>query len=105
MVNFLLAGYDEQTGPALYWMDYLASMLKTPFATHGYGGMFAISIMDRHHRPDMSEAEAYDLLKLCVADIQKRLIINLPNFQVKMLDKNGIRNLDVIRSKDLKSSD
>lgn len=97
MVNLLLAGYDDETGPELYWMDYLASMLKVPFATHGYGGMFAISIMDRHHRPDMSVEEAYNVLKMCVADIQKRLIINLPNFQVRVLDKDGIKNLDVIR--------
>lgn len=101
MVNFLLAGYSERTGPELYWMDYLASMIKTPFATHGYGGMFSIAIMDRYYRSDMTIQEAYNVLKLCVAEIQKRLIINLPNFQVKVLDKDGIHSLDVIKSKDL----
>ncbi|XP_032788145.2 proteasome subunit beta type-2 [Daphnia magna] len=101
MVNFLLAGYSERTGPELYWMDYLASMIKTPFATHGYGGMFSIGIMDRYYRPDLTEEEAYDILKKCVAEIQKRLIINLPNFQVKVLDKNGIRALNVIKSQNL----
>ena len=83
-------------------MDYLAAMIKAPFATHGYGGVFSMAIMDRYHRPDMTVEEAYDVLKKCVAEIQLRLIVNLPNFQVKILDKNGIRDLDIIRSKDLK---
>ena len=84
-------------------MDYLASTIKTLYfaITHGYGGMFSIGIMDRYYRPDLTEEEAYDIKKKCVAEIQKRLIINLPNFQVKVLDKNGIHAMDVIKSQDL----
>lgn len=100
-MNLLLAGYSERTGPELYWLDYLASMVKVPFATHGYGGVFSIAVMDRYYRPDLTVEEAYEILKKCVAEIQLRLIINLPNFQVKLLDKDGIRTLDVIRSKEL----
>jgi len=100
-VNFLLAGFSERTGPELYWMDYLASMVKVPYATHGYGGMFSIGIMDRYYRADLTREEAYDVLKKCVAEIQQRLIINLPNFQVKVLDKDGIHMMDVIKSKNL----
>jgi len=69
-VNFLLAGFSERTGPELYWMDYLASMVKAPYATHGYGGLFSIGIMDRYYRPDMTREEAYDVLKKCVAEVQ-----------------------------------
>lgn len=101
MVNFLLAGYSERTGPELYWMDYLASMIKAPYATHGYGGMFSMAIMDRYYRADMTEEEAYDVMKKCVAEVQKRLIINLPNFQVKVLNKDGIHAKNPIKSKDL----
>jgi len=101
MVNFLLAGYSDRTGPELYWMDYLASMIKAPYATHGYGGMFSMAIMDRYYRADMTEEEAYDVLKKCVAEVQKRLIINLPNFQVKVLNKDGIHAKNPIKSKDL----
>jgi 20S proteasome subunit beta 4 len=57
--------------------------------------------MDRYYRPDLTEQEAYEILKKCVAEIQKRLIINLPNFQVKVLDKDGIHALDVIKSQNL----
>ena len=30
----------------------------------------------------MNRDEAYDLMKECVKEIQKRLVINLPNFEV-----------------------
>lgn len=51
MVNLLLAGYDKEEGPALYFMDYLASLNKVPFGAHGYGSFFTVSIMDRHYHP------------------------------------------------------
>jgi 20S proteasome subunit beta 4 len=103
-VNLLLGGFSERTGPELYWMDHLASMVKVPFATHGYGGLFSMGVLDRYYRKDLTREEAYDVMKKCVAEVQKRLIINLPNFQVKILDKDGIHSMDVIRSKDLMSA-
>lgn len=33
--NLLLAGYDE-SGPSLYFLDYLGTMHKMPFGAHGY---------------------------------------------------------------------
>merc|ERR1712215_235824 len=97
MVNPLIAGFDVETGKAeLYFMDYLASMVKAPFAAHGYGGFFTTSIMDREYRKDMTEAEAYDLMKACVKEVHKRLIINLPNFQVEVINKDGIKSMDDI---------
>lgn len=33
--NLLLAGYDE-TGPSLYFLDYLGTMHHMPFGAHGY---------------------------------------------------------------------
>jgi 20S proteasome, alpha and beta subunits len=54
-VNMLLAGYDDTTGPELYFVDYLASMVKVPYAAHGYGGFFSLSIMDRYHKAGTGE--------------------------------------------------
>ena len=47
----------------------------------------------------MTPEEAYELLKDCVREIQKRLIINMPNFQVQLVNKNGIKRLDDITVK------
>lgn len=50
---------------------------------------------------EITQAEAYDILKKCVLEIQKRLIINLNNFKVSVVDQNGVRKLDDITSKTL----
>lgn len=92
-VNLLLAGFDANTGPELYWMDNLAAMTKIPFALHGYGGFFSTSIMDHGYKADMTLEEGTALVGKCVAEIQKRLIVNLPCFKVSCIDKNGIKEL------------
>ncbi len=54
-VNLLLGGFDlPSSEPALYWIDYLGTLATVPFAAHGYGAFFAMSTLDRYHRPDMS---------------------------------------------------
>ncbi|XP_015514090.1 proteasome subunit beta type-2 [Neodiprion pinetum] len=104
-VNILMAGYDDETGPELYFIDYLASCVKVPYAAHGYGGFFSLAIMDRYHNLDLSELEAYELLKKCVREIQKRLIVNLPNFKVQKISCAGITDLEPITAKNLAIED
>ncbi|CAG4952748.1 unnamed protein product [Colias eurytheme] len=100
-VNILMGGYDKENGPELYFMDYLASSVKVPFAAHGYGGFLSLSIMDRHHKKDLTEEEAYNILKLCVQEVHRRLFVSLPNFQVTVVNKDGVKALPVINSKSL----
>lgn len=50
---------------------------------------------------DITQAEAYDIFQKCVLEIQKRLIVNLNNFKVAVVDKNGVQRLDDITSKTL----
>uniref|UniRef100_A0A1B6E889 Proteasome subunit beta n=1 Tax=Clastoptera arizonana TaxID=38151 RepID=A0A1B6E889_9HEMI len=97
-VNMLIAGHDKDGGAELYYIDYLASLVKAPYISYGYGGIFALGIMDRYYRPDMSVEEGYDILKKCVKEVQKRLLVNLPNFKVQVIDKNGIRDLPKLKS-------
>ncbi|KAH0503237.1 Proteasome subunit beta type-2 [Microtus ochrogaster] len=95
-VNLLLAGYDEHEGPALYYMDYLAALAKAPFAAHGYGAFLTLSILDRYYTPTISRERAVELLRKCLDELQKRFILNLPTFNVRVIDKNGIHNLENI---------
>jgi len=97
-VNLIMAGHDAESGPELYYMDYLASLVKLPFAIHGYGAHFSLSIMDRYYKPDMSKEEALDLVQKCVDEIRRRFIVNMPVFKVRMINKDGIHNLDPITS-------
>lgn len=101
-VNLLMGGYDKETGPELYFMDYLASSIKVPFACHGYGGFLSMSIMDRYYKPDATEEEAYQIMKYCIQEIHKRLFVSLPNFQVSVVNRDGIKTLPTIDSSLLK---
>ncbi|XP_061718047.1 proteasome subunit beta type-2 [Cydia pomonella] len=101
-VNLLMGGYDKENGPELYFMDYLASSVKVPFAAHGYGGFLSVSIMDRYHKPDATEEEAYEILKKCVAEVHKRLFVSLPNFQVTVVNRDGIKTLPTINAASMK---
>jgi len=95
-VNILMAGVDDQ-GPSLFFLDYLASLIKVPFAVHGYGGMFTLSIMDRHYKKDMTKEEAIDLLKKCLAEIQKRFLVDAPQFKVRIVSKTGVEDKGFIK--------
>jgi len=93
-VNLLLGGYDVATeAPKLYWIDYLGTLADVPFAAHGYGSYFALSLLDRYHNPEASLEEGVETLKRCIAEVQKRLIISLPSFKARVVDKDGVRDI------------
>lgn len=71
----LVAGFDEGEGPSLYFLDYLSSCVKLPFAIHGYGSYFGLSICDRYYKKDLSEADALALLNKIIAEVIPRLYI------------------------------
>ncbi|KAL0348876.1 UNVERIFIED_CONTAM: Proteasome subunit beta type-2-A [Sesamum angustifolium] len=78
-------------GPSLYNIDYIASLHKVDKAAFGYGSYFALSMMDRHYRRDMTVEEAIELVDKCIMEIRSRLVIAPPNFLIKIVDKDGAR--------------
>jgi len=90
--NLLLGGYDT-SGPSLYYMDYLASLQKMPYAIQGHASYFLLSILDKNYTPDLSEEQALNLLEDCFKELKQRFLINSPNFIIKVVDENGIRVL------------
>ncbi|CAH0382958.1 unnamed protein product [Bemisia tabaci] len=102
-VNMLIGGYSEDEGAKLFFIDYLASLMDLPYACHGYGGLITVSILDRYYRENMTQAEAYELIKMCVREIHKRLVINLANFKVQVISKDGIKDLPDITIQSLAS--
>jgi 20S proteasome subunit beta 4 len=94
-VNLLVAGFNNKTGPELYWLDHLASITRLPFASHGYASYFCMSLMDRHYHPNLSVEEAKELLRKCIHELKTRFIANLPKFVVKIIDKDGIREVEI----------
>lgn len=94
-VNLLLAGYDDTEGPELYYMDWLASLQKIPFAAHGYGSFFSLSILDRYYKPGLSREEATELLKKCIEEVQRRFLVRLPDFFIRIVDKDGVHDVSI----------
>jgi len=96
LANLLIAGYDVSTlSSQLYWIDYLGSSASIPFAAHGYGAYYVLSILDRYHRSDISLDEAKVLIKKCIDELKSRFILNIANFKIKVVDKDGIREIEI----------
>lgn len=103
-VNMLVAGFDTQTNqPELYFIDYLAALVKVPYAGHGYGGFFTAGLMDRIYKPDATVEEAIEIMKNCIAEVQKRLVINLSQFKLCIVDKDGLKELPDIKIEPIKT--
>ncbi|CAN0857030.1 Proteasome subunit beta type-2-A, partial [Linum grandiflorum] len=90
-VNVLMAGYDKETGPSLYYIDYIATLHKVDRGAFGYGSYFCLSMMDRLYHSGMSVDEAIDLVDKCIMEIRSRLVVAPPNFVIKIVDKDGAR--------------
>ncbi|GJS09175.1 proteasome subunit beta type-2-A [Tanacetum coccineum] len=90
-VNIVLAGYEKETGPSLYFIDYIATLHKVDKAAFGYGSYFALSMMDRHYHPDMTVDEAIKLADQCIDEIRSRLVVAPQNFIIKIVDQDGAR--------------
>ncbi len=74
-VNLLLGGFDPTNDkPELYWIDLYGTIGDAPYAAHGYGAYFALSTMDRWHRPDMDLDEGLELLRKCINELETRFI-------------------------------
>lgn len=76
-VNLLLGGWDKVHGvPELYWLDYLASRVKVPYAAHGYAQYYCLSILDKHHHPDIEYEQGMKILDMCTDELKRRLPID-----------------------------
>lgn len=96
LVNLLIGGHDSKTSKThLYFMDYLGTMADVPYGAHGYGSYFVLSLLDRHHRPDMTREEGKVLIEKCFKEVQKRLVINLPTFSYYIIDEKGFSEKQV----------
>ncbi|EIW53685.1 N-terminal nucleophile aminohydrolase [Trametes versicolor FP-101664 SS1] len=95
-VNLLVGGYDTSTHtPHLYWVDYLGTMSEVPFAAHGYGAYFALSLLDRYHDPEASLEEGLATLRRCLDEVAKRLVVTPEKYKVKVVDKDGVREVEI----------
>ncbi|KAI9774015.1 MAG: Proteasome subunit beta type-4 [Candelina submexicana] len=104
-VNLLLGGMDPITQkPSLYWLDYLASLAPVPYAAHGYAQYYCLSILDKHHHPDISYEQGLKILRMCTDELKRRLPIDFKGMLVKVITKEGIKEVDYDDSKPIASA-
>lgn len=92
--DMMIAGVDNGK-PGLYFMDYLASMEKCNKCAHGYGAMFTLGLMDRYWKKDLELEEAKDIIRKCIAELEKRFIVQLGKYKCKVVDKDGCREIEL----------
>ena len=91
-----MAGYDTyKNKPELYWLDYLSSCTAMKFAAHGHASYFCMSTMDRYWKENMNLDQAIFVLKMCIKELKTRYIVNMTDFKVKVIDKNGIKEINL----------
>jgi 20S proteasome subunit beta 4 len=94
-VNLLLGGVDPITGtPSLYWLDYLASLAPLPYAAHGYAQYYCLSILDKHHHPDIDYEQGLKILRMCTDELKRRLPIDFKGMLVKVVTKDGVKDVE-----------
>ncbi|EFX03255.1 proteasome component [Grosmannia clavigera kw1407] len=104
-VNLLLGGVDPITHkPSLYWIDYLASLAPVPYAAHGYAQYYCLSILDKHHHPDITLDQGIKLLSMCTDELKRRMPIDFKGMIVKVVTKDGVIEIDTdeVNGKDAK---
>ncbi|OMH79016.1 Proteasome subunit beta type-4 [Zancudomyces culisetae] len=93
-VNLLVGGFNANTQkPALYCIDYLASIANIPFAAHGYCSYFSYSVLDRIYHPNMTVEEALNALAACISELNTRFIIKHTSYTIKIIDASGISDV------------
>ena len=76
--------------PKMFWLDEYGSIQQLQYGAHGYASNFALSILDRGYRPNMSRKEATDLIENCFEQLRTRYIINSPNPpRIKCISADG----------------
>jgi len=95
--NSILAGVDDQ-GPAMYYIDYMGSLVQVDYTAQGYCGYFSLSILDRYWKKNMTLEEGKELLKLCIEQLSARFIIKLNKLQMVAIGPQGVISKEIIIS-------
>ena len=53
------------------------------------------SLSRRYHNPDADLEEGLALLRRCIDEVAKRLIVSSHSYKVKVVDKDGVREVSL----------
>ena len=90
-----LLGTCDSKGPQLYWIDYLGTMQKVPYAGHGYASYFVSSVIANSYRNDLTIEETIQIGKDCVFELRKRFLASQDHFSVKIVSQKGVQTIEI----------
>ncbi|XP_037711388.1 probable proteasome subunit beta type-2 [Drosophila subpulchrella] len=103
MVALLVGGFDHTSGPELTYIDSFGNSVPIRYGGHGSGINFCTPIFEEFYNPQLDKRAAYNIMEKCVFEIQKRFVINLRNFDVFMINREGITKLDSINQQSFRA--
>ncbi|TNJ30169.1 Proteasome subunit beta type 2 [Giardia muris] len=89
-VNVITGGVDTSGTPQLYYIDYLGTMGEDNYCVQNYSMYFLLSVLSEYWRPDMTRADAKDLIKHCINALGRRFLLQPTKFVVKFVTATGI---------------
>ncbi|EDW12796.1 probable proteasome subunit beta type-2 [Drosophila mojavensis] len=95
VVSMLVACFDTKRGASLCYIDSKGASQYLNYSGQGIGNSVSMSIFHTMWRPDLSIEDGLAIVRRCVTEIQSRLIVNFRHFEIFLLDKNGVRKLEV----------
>jgi len=104
-VNLLMGGVDPITGkPSLYWLDYLAALAEVPYAAHGYAQYYCLSLLDKHHQPDITLEEGIELMTMCIDELKRRSPVDFKGLLIRAIMADDIVDIDINNNRDVESA-
>lgn len=65
---------------------------------------YCLSILDKHHHPDITLGQGIKLLTLCVDELKRRLPIDFKGMTVKAVTKDGVVDIQFDDDKVVKAA-
>jgi 20S proteasome subunit beta 4 len=60
---------------------------------------YCLSLLDKHHHPDIDLERGLKILELCSDELKRRLPIDFKGLLVKIITKDGIRDQEFVDDK------
>ena len=94
--NLVIAGMDE-TGPELYTLDAIGSLIPEDYGTTGTGMLLSIGILEADYKPGMTVAQGEKLVEKAIRNTIKRDAMSGNGVDLLTITKSGSkeRHIDI----------
>lgn len=69
------------------------ALTQAQFSMCNSGSYFTLSLFDKMWHPNLTQDEAVVMLEKGIEEVRKRLVVAPPHYLIKVIDKDGIREV------------